>query len=228
MDFTRPHIYRRQLIQTGKYYIGKHIGHNQHYKGSGVDWLKDLKELKVNLKTDIIEEILEYVDDVDLINDREEYWLRKLDVANNPLYYNKTNRSRGWTNVTPEQREKLRIAHTGKKQSPEATQKKRDKMLGIPKHTAESRKNIGIKNSIPKPKGFRQNGEYKCTESHKDNLSLSKSKKPIYASNTENNIFTKFRGITQAWKELKIPRNHVKKCLEDGTLYKGWSFKYVN
>lgn len=86
----RAYIYKKQLVATGKFYIGKHNGNNIHYKGSGVAWLKDLKLYK-NIKT----EILEYVDDISKLNEREEWWLNKLDVVNNPLYYNKTNKSCG-------------------------------------------------------------------------------------------------------------------------------------
>lgn len=87
---AQPHIYRNQIIATKKYYVGKHNGNNSNYKGSGVDWKKDLK-----IHKDIKTEILEYVDDISKLNECEIYWLNKLDVVNNPLYYNKTNKSYG-------------------------------------------------------------------------------------------------------------------------------------
>lgn len=90
MDFKKPHIYRRQIIATGKYYIGKHKGGDKYYYGSGKDYKIDLKLYK-----DIITEILEYVDDISKLNDREKYWLEHYDASNNPLYYNKTNKSFG-------------------------------------------------------------------------------------------------------------------------------------
>lgn len=97
MDFTRPHIYRRQIIATGKYYIGKHKGGNKYYKGSGDDYKKDLKLYK-EFKTVIIE----YVDDISKLNEREEYWLKFFDAVNNPFYYNKTNKSFGPVKQTDE------------------------------------------------------------------------------------------------------------------------------
>lgn len=97
MDFTRPHIYRRQIIATGKYYIGKHKGGNKYYKGSGDDYKKDLKLYK-EFKTIIIE----YVDDISKLNEREEYWLKFFDAVNNPFYYNKTNKSFGPVKQTDE------------------------------------------------------------------------------------------------------------------------------
>lgn len=97
MDFKKPHIYRRQIIFTGKFYIGKHKGGNKYYKGSGTDFKNDLKLYK-----DSIIEILEYVDDISKLNEREMYWLNLVDAANNSLYYNKTNKSFGPNNHTEE------------------------------------------------------------------------------------------------------------------------------
>lgn len=91
----QPHIYRKQIIATGRCYIGKHNGNNINYKGSGVEWKQDLKKYVKNSKIDLIEEILEHVDDISKLNEREIYWLNKYDVVNNPLYYNKTNKSYG-------------------------------------------------------------------------------------------------------------------------------------
>lgn len=95
--YLKPHIYQQQIIATGKFYIGKHKGGNKYYKGSGIEYKKDLKKYK-NIKT----EILEYVDDISKLNEREEYWLKKFNVADNPLYYNKTNKSYGPTFQTEE------------------------------------------------------------------------------------------------------------------------------
>jgi hypothetical protein len=97
MDFTKPHIYRRQIIATGKYYVGKHNGEDKYYKGSGKDYKKDLKIYK-----EYITEILEYIEDFSKLNEREIYWLEKYDAANNPLYYNLTNKSFGPINQTKE------------------------------------------------------------------------------------------------------------------------------
>lgn len=90
IDYLKPHIYRRQIVATGKYYIGKHKGGDKYYKGSGKEYKQDLKIYK-EYKT----EILEYIDDVSKLNEREEWWLHSVNAASNPLYYNKTNKSFG-------------------------------------------------------------------------------------------------------------------------------------
>jgi hypothetical protein len=112
IDFNKPHIYRRQIIVTGKYYIGKHKGGDKYYKGGGVDYMKDLKIFK-----SIYTEILEYVDDISKLNEREIYWLNKFDVVNNSLYYNKTNKSYGINTCTKEHKEKISKSNTGRKRS---------------------------------------------------------------------------------------------------------------
>jgi hypothetical protein len=90
MDYLKPYIYKRQIIETGKYYIGKHKGGDKYYYGSGKDYKADLKKYKI-----IETEILEYVEDISKLNEREIYWLEYFDAVNNPLFYNKTNKSYG-------------------------------------------------------------------------------------------------------------------------------------
>lgn len=106
INLLKSHIYKRTIVATGKHYIGKHKGGNIRYKGSGIDYVKDLKKYVKN-KTDIITEIVEYVEDVSKLNEREEYWLKLVDAANNPLYYNRTNKSYGVNVQSRKTKEKI-------------------------------------------------------------------------------------------------------------------------
>jgi len=110
MDFNKPHIYRRQIIATGKYYVGKHNGNNEKYKGSGREYLKDYKKYVKNPEIDLKEEILEYVEDISKLNEREIYWLEYFDAANNPLFYNKTNKSYGCGKLSKKSKEKMSLS----------------------------------------------------------------------------------------------------------------------
>jgi hypothetical protein len=103
-NFNVPHIYRYYLPITGKYYIGKHNGNNPNYKGSGIEWKLALQQYSNGL----VKEILEYIDDISKLNEREIYWLNKFNAASNPLYYNKTNKSYGATKHTEETKQKMR------------------------------------------------------------------------------------------------------------------------
>lgn len=206
MNFSHPHIYRRKIIATGKFYIGKHNGNNsKYYKGSGIEYLKDYKIYVIDPKIDILEEVLEYVDDIELLDEREEYWLNQVDAANNPLYYNKTNRSRGWTFVSDEQREKLKQSHLGKKQTKEAGIKKRKKMLGKPKHTDSSKKIISVKNSKPNPKVSEKLKNKPKTQEHKNKIKqtkklfpTSKPSIPVLQYNLENSFIKEWSSIKEA------------------------------
>jgi hypothetical protein len=233
INFSHPHIYRRKIIATGKFYIGKHNGNNKYYKGSGVDYLKDYNKYVINLKIDLFEEILEYVYDIKLLDEREEYWLNHFDVTNNPLYYNKTNRSRGWTFVTNKQKEKLRQSHLGKKQTKEASDKKRKKMLGKPKHTDLSKKIIGIKNSKPNPKVSEKLKNKPKTQEHKNKIKqtkqqfpTSKPSIPVLQYNLEGNFIKEWPSI----KEAKLQHlGDIRSCCQDKQKTAGgYIWKYKN
>jgi hypothetical protein len=112
----RAYIYRKQIIKTKKFYVGKHNGNNKWYKGSGTEWKNDYKLYVKNNKTDIITEILEYVDDISKLNEREIYWLEYFDAANNPFYYNKTNKNYG-PSILP-QHVKDKIGNSNRKPKP--------------------------------------------------------------------------------------------------------------
>jgi hypothetical protein len=116
----KAYIYKKLLIPTGKYYIGQHNGSDPNYYGSGVDWKLDIKNYNVNWKTDVITEILEYVDDISKLDEREKYWLEKHDVINNPLFYNKTNKPFGPVTHSPKTRNILSEKLTGQKREGEA------------------------------------------------------------------------------------------------------------
>jgi hypothetical protein len=212
-----PHIYRRKIIYTGKYYIGKHNGTNKWYKGSGTEYLKDYKRYVKNPEIDLYEEILEIVPNISELNKREEYWLKKVDATNNPLYYNKTNRSRGWSKVTDEQKDKISNTKKGKKMSKESTEKKREKMIGKPKHTDESKKKIGEKNSTPNPKVSEKLKNKPKSEEHKQKIKESKKfqinwrpSDPILQYDLEGNFIKEWESIKKA-KEW-LGKGDIRSC----------------
>jgi hypothetical protein len=116
----KAYIYKKLLIPTGKYYIGQHNGKDPNYYGSGVDWKVDIKKYNIDWKLDVITEILEYVEDISKLNEREVDWLEKYDVENNPLFYNKSNKSFGPTTHSSQTRILLSDKLTGQKREGEA------------------------------------------------------------------------------------------------------------
>jgi hypothetical protein len=86
-------IYEWINTVNNKKYIGAHIGHeDDHYTGSGKQFLKDLKHYGlVNFER----KILEYVTDKNLLKDRENYYLELASAKDDPAYYNSSMRSSG-------------------------------------------------------------------------------------------------------------------------------------
>ena len=116
----KAYIYKKTLLLTGKSYVGQHNGNDLNYYGSGVDWKKDIKEHNVDWNKDVVTEILEYVDDISKLDEREEYWLKYFDVVNNPLYYNKTTKPFGPITHSEEIRIIISNKNKGKKREGEA------------------------------------------------------------------------------------------------------------
>src|SRR6056300_429453 len=73
MRFDQPVIY--QTSYKDKKYIGQHIGNGRDYVGGG----KIIKSIiKSGNKHKLKIKVIEYVKDVNLLNEREIYWIKKL------------------------------------------------------------------------------------------------------------------------------------------------------
>lgn len=84
-------IYKTTNQINGKIYIGKDGNNNKYYYGSGVYLQKAIKKYgRQNFK----KEILEYCT-VENINEREVYWIKKLNSINRKIGYNITNGGTG-------------------------------------------------------------------------------------------------------------------------------------
>jgi hypothetical protein len=189
----KAYIYKKLLIPTGRYYIGKHNGNNKYYNGSGTDWLIDLKKYSLKYKECIKTEILEYVKNEQDLNAREEYWLNYYDAANNPIFYNKSNKSSGCSTELSRQilSQKLKShpSLTGNKVRNKKISKSLMGNLSRNEKISESLKNKPkselhiLHMKKPKPLGF--------------NDSL---KKKIVQTDKDGNIINKFESLTEASK----------------------------
>ncbi len=196
IDYTKPHIYRRQITATGKFYIGKHKGGDKYYKGSGKEYKQDLKQYK-EYKT----EILEYINDVSKLNEREEWWLQSVDAASNPLYYNKTNKSFGPSKQT----ESWKINQSNRMKGKSTTKNKKWKV--------QDTSNIKGGNN----KGKTWKWKYPRTEEQKQKISkaikgrdISSWKDKIYTLNRNKNISQKRgEGILQIDKNNNIVKEWI-------------------
>jgi len=208
MDFKKPHIYKRKIIATGKFYIGKHKGGDKYYKGSGKDYKIDLSKYK-----EYETEILEYVNDISELNKREEYWLNYFDATNNPLFYNKTNKPFGPTSQTQNWKENQSKRMKGKSTTKGKKWKVKDtsNMIGGgfkgKKHTDETINKI--KNNKSRNK--------KISEALKGKKLKQETKDKIYTKERNEKISkTRGKGILQ----YDLEGNFIKEWISYGEVKK--------
>jgi group I intron endonuclease len=77
------HIYKTTNKITGKFYIGKEVGYKTYYLGSGKLLLQAIEK---HGKENFIKETLEHCNSVEQLNEREIYWINKLNALGNQGY----------------------------------------------------------------------------------------------------------------------------------------------
>lgn len=94
------YIYKTTNLLNGKIYIGQHHGKRKNYLGSGKLLLQEIKKYgRDNFKI----EILEYCDEKN-IDEKEKYWIKKLNSTDKSIGYNITI---GGNGVDPETNKKI-------------------------------------------------------------------------------------------------------------------------
>lgn len=105
-------IYKTINLLNNKFYVGKDCNNNPYYLGSGLYLLKAIKKYgRRNFK----KEILEFCD-LDNINQREIYWIEKLQARKRGVGYNIAKGGHGKFGVrcSAETKRKLSLAEKGK------------------------------------------------------------------------------------------------------------------
>jgi hypothetical protein len=120
---------------NNKKYIGSHSGYiNDDYLGSGVILKKAIKKYG---KRNFVKDIL-WDGPIEYMRDMETYWCEYFDVANNDLFYNRTNKGTGYVYGKPnpklsEVRKAMNVKVWNKglrKETSEAIQKQSEKQTG--------------------------------------------------------------------------------------------------
>lgn len=226
MEFDKPHIYKRKIVETGKYYIGKHKGGDKYYYGSGKDYKADLKKYKV-----IETEILEYVEDILKLNEREIYWLEYFDAVNNPLFYNKTNKSYGPNFQTEQWKQEQSERMKGKSTTQGKTWKVTDtsNMVGGGskgknwkwKNSSTQERNQNISKSL-KGRDISKWKSKLVTPERNKKIS-DKVSKPIMQYDLEGNFIKEWKSGSQIQKELGFNGSNIGNCC-NGKFKKSYGF----
>lgn len=203
-------IYLTTHIITGKKYIGKDKLNNPNYFGSGVE-IK--KIIKTEGKNNLVKNILEYCTNKEDLAIREEFWLKKFDAENNPLFLNRTNKAFGNSGLTEETKLKIKMSSLGKPKSIEARNNMSKGRIG---------KNR-IQTKIRSDKGSTRGLNPKISESLKLRNRES-TFKPVIQYDLEGNIIKEYKSAAEAKKitQIKIQNNLVGITKSSG----GYIWKY--
>lgn len=90
MEEYLMYIYKTTNLITNKIYIGQHkkkLNNNKTYFGSGKLLKEKIKEYGIE---NFNNEIIEYCNNIDELNEREIFWIKKLDANNKDIGYNIT------------------------------------------------------------------------------------------------------------------------------------------
>tara|TARA_R110000782_G_scaffold264612_1_gene357856 strand:+ start:54 stop:683 length:630 start_codon:yes stop_codon:yes gene_type:complete len=137
-------VYLTTHLPTGKMYIGKDKNNHHRYFGSGIDIKNIIKtEGRDNLKKSILEEC----DDLETLNQREEYWLKYYDAENNPMFLNRTNKAYGCSRQTEEGKRKISENRTPFIWTKEMREKASKQRIGKTKLHLNTRSDKGVKRS---------------------------------------------------------------------------------
>jgi|TARA_R110000744_G_scaffold37102_1_gene85309 hypothetical protein len=137
-------VYLTTHLPTGKMYIGKDKNNHHRYFGSGVD-IKNI--IKTEGRDSLKKSILEECDDLETLNQREEYWLKYYDAENNPMFLNRTNKAYGCSRQTEEGKRKISENRTPFIWTKEMREKASKQRIGKTKLHLNTRSDKGVKRS---------------------------------------------------------------------------------
>lgn len=212
-------IYETINLVNGKKYIGQDSHNDPNYLGGGIYLKFAIKKYgKGNFK----KEILEFCIDKNHLNKREEWWLQSVDAANNPLYYNRTNKPCGAVH-TSESKLAIKTKLKNKPKPEGFGQRRSEKVKGISKPEGFGDKIRGRKRSeeqkqkmrkpksvVSKLKGIKRSEEFrqkisKSLIGRRNTWSNGiKNKKEIIQYDLQMNEIKKWSSIKEAAGCIKI------------------------
>ena len=201
-------IYITTNLVNGRKYLGKDAKNRNSYLGSG-------KYLKMALKTygreNFKKEIVEYCKDLTELNDREVYWLRKLQCKEDPTYYNVIDTltpCRAGTPLTESHRKKISESRKGQKHSKEY-RKKMSNLLKEIKSTLDCSHSNETKDKISKAlKNKPKSAEHRqAMSNYRTGRPHLHSRKPVeQLSKTTGEVLKKYPMLTAVKENGFNPR----------------------
>ncbi len=211
-------IYLTTNLINGKKYIGKDRNNISSYLGGGVDIKKAIKKYgRSNFK----KEILETCSNIEELNVKEIEYLEKYNVLDNPIFYNKTNKSYGSIYG------RKGLPHTKKTKEKISEANKNNKYRLGTNQSNEAKFKISKANSKPKPKGFGK----KISDIKKGKTSFFKGKKrpenykAVLCLDDKGNIIKEYPSRISAEQDLGLSQGSVSIGIKKGYKNGGYFWK---
>jgi group I intron endonuclease len=214
-------IYKATNLINGKIYIGKDKHNNKKYYGSGLLLKEAIKKYGIeNFKKEIIEEC----DSIELLNEREKFWIQSFNSTDIEIGYNISDGGDGGDTLTNnpnresiiEKRKGVKIIFSEEHKRKLSESKKGDKnpMKGKQMSEEDKKHLSNLIKGRKMPDEFRKNVSkgktgVKFTEKHKENLSKNHAD---------------FRG----YKHSEESRANMSKAKKGCTLKKIWECPICN
>lgn len=216
------HIYKTTNLVNGKFYIGQEKRFNPSYLGSGFILLKAIKKYGIeNFRKEIIED---NINDKITLDEREIYWIKKLEARNHRIGYNVAKGGQGGDFLSQEMIDKRGLI---------ISERKRGVSLS-PQHI-ESIKKSTEKLKTPKKNGKRageKNGFY--GKHHTGDLSRFSTHKGIPPTNAksvideEGNIYRSCNEAAKIFPNQDVARRAISEvCKGQRAHFRGKKFKYI-
>ena len=177
-------VYLTTHVPTGRKYIGKDSANYSQYFGSGTE-IKEI--IRKEGKSNFTKVILEYCSSKEELAQREEYWLKKYDVENDPMFMNRTNKAFGNSGLSEETKRKISLASMGKPKSQTARENMSKGKMGKKRKQTKTRSDKG------KIKG--PNPLISLSSKSRDR---SYSFKPVIQYDLEGNIVREYKSAAEA------------------------------
>lgn len=212
-------IYCIHNLSTGKKYIGQTIEKIQrrvlrHFRT--INETKISRAIQKYGKCDFVYGIVEEIEDINLLDEREKYWIKYYSSVDNGFNIKEGGKSA-----------------RGYKQSQSSIEKRRQKLLGRPLSEEHKQKlskahkgKVLSKETVDKMISYRTGK--KLTKDCKEKISISHSKKTYELKHIDGSVLV-IKNLAKFCRENKFSQSYFTRILKGkGKTYKGWSIKILD